>query len=160
MLKNIEIKEIPPTIVYEYPKSYTYSELPKNIEYLYKIADKTSNGVIICLCDTTEADGTSWTSCDRVKLCYPISMKLYAKFKRDDLITLNRSECLHADFNPDCFADLPVAIERLYEIIKDNGYSAVLPYRLVYINQASDLFSQEQKFTMRIQIPIEKSSLF
>lgn len=95
MLDNTNIKDFPPTIVNEHPKHYNYSELLKNLDYLLKIAEKTSNGIIIC-----QGDIEDFVSPFRV--FYPLRKNLISSFKRDDLIILPKNKSLSVEFTRDC----------------------------------------------------------
>lgn len=138
--KNIQIKEIPPVIVYKYPKSYSYDEFMKNINYLQKIADKISNGTIISISENLE-----FNSNDTINLRYPIIKKLYAKYKREELETLPKTKVI-SYLNSD---NLSKNLNEINDIINDKNYKINLPYRQVYTKQLDD------NITAEIQVPLK-----
>lgn len=145
MLEQIEIIDIPPTIVCKYPKVYNYDEVLKNISYLHKIAEKKATGVVVCL-----GENLDYKTTEELKICYPIQITDYAKYSKSELITLPQTKSISAIFTTISSSSLSIALNKLRDIANDKGYKTIAPYRICYPKEVNLVDS-----IVTIQIPLE-----
>lgn len=139
MIENIEFKDTSTVIIHEYPKEYTFDEVNKNINYLFKIASKAYDSNFICFVDNL--NDTS----NKLKISFPILNKSYSMYKREDLTILKPSKCLSAEFNSNNSKELSIALDNLYKIIYNKNLK-IINLRLIY-----------SKEKIEIQIIIDKN---
>lgn len=155
MLENVKIKDISPIRVYVYPTSYTYEEIKKNVNVLHKIADDVSNQVIYCL-----GNDVDYKPSDKIDICYPIDTDQLEKYKTDEIKSLNRCECISADFVDGSYEEVPIAFKELTEIATNKGYKSTNNFRILYVKEKNPRFIKSSwkapKYTMELQVIVEK----
>lgn len=115
MIENIEFKDTSTVIIHNYPKEYTFDEIIKNLDYLFKIANKVYDNTIIAFFNNLNDIN------DKLKIYYPISKKSYSKYKRDDLTILKPSKCLSAHLKSNNSKDLSIALDELYKLLDEKN---------------------------------------
>lgn len=149
---NFELKNLPPNTVHHYPELLTFDDIKGIFPTLHKIADKESEGIIVCTTSDLLCNNDT-----KFRVCFPVENHSANLSKVEEYEVIQRTEAVICDFTEGKFPDISNVIQEMALYAKKLGYQDNLPYSIVYHKGKKKLLSKNPpSYCMELLYPVRK----